>query len=196
MPRQSKSKPAELTINSKVPQLTKPDGSPDPKSSPMNLEGIDLSSFGGDIGMDGVALPPLPQSPPIERSPGQHTRDPSKAGVVGVKSRAISEPEIKESRTQIRQVKDDEELRPSSSSVSKIYHLRKNPGSTPELSLVGSKENVQKQQIEGEFEDSCEGRARGSGGFGCKERGQVENGGTSREDWCPSSREGWCHLPP
>lgn len=149
MPRPPKSKPAELTINSKVPQLTKSEGSPDPKSSPMNLEGIDLSSFGGDIGTDGVALPPLPQSPPIEFSPGQQKLDASKAGAVGVKSRAISEPEIKEPRTQIRQVKDDEEYRPGSSSVSKIYHLRKNPGSTPELSLVGSKENVQKQQLEG-----------------------------------------------
>jgi hypothetical protein len=60
----------------------------------------------------------------------------------------MSEPETKEQR-QIRQAKDDDELRPNSSSMQKIYHLRKNPGSTPELSLVGSKENVRKGSSEG-----------------------------------------------
>lgn len=152
MPRQAKSKPADLTINPEAAaSVAKSHATPDPKSSPMNLEGIDLSSFGGDIGMDVASLPPLPQSPPIPQSPGLHKRDHSKAGTNGVKSRTTSEPETREQRAQIRQVKDDEEFRPSSSSMSKIYHLRKNPGSTPELSLVGSKENGRKHSNEGEL---------------------------------------------
>ena len=100
--------------------------------------------------MDGAKLPPLPQSPPIPLSPSFHQPE-HKTHIAGLKSRAISEPEVKDPRSQIRQVKDDEDYRPSSSSVSKIYHLRKNPGSTPELSLVGSRENVRKQSAEGEF---------------------------------------------
>lgn len=149
MPRQSKPKPAGLKINSKVDvAVRKGDGSPDPKSSPMNLQGIDLSSFGGDIGMDGAALPPLPQSPPIPQLEEQYLDTP-KASTSAAKNRTASESEVKETRSQIRHAKDDDELRPTSSSMSKIYHLRKNPGSTPELSLVGSKESVRKQSIEG-----------------------------------------------
>lgn len=151
MPRQSKSKPAGLTINAKPDlQRTKDGDSPDPKSSPMNLEGIDLSSFGGDIGPEFANLPPLPQSPSLvpPQSPG-HNRDPSKTFLNNFKTRTMPEQEQRE-RTQIRQVKDDNDYRPGSSSVSKIYHLRKDPGSTPELSLVGSAENVGKHNSEGE----------------------------------------------
>lgn len=38
---------------------------------------------------------------------------------------------------------------PESSSMSKIYHLRKAPGSTPELSLVSSADGAAKGQNEG-----------------------------------------------
>jgi hypothetical protein len=121
----------------------------------MNLQGIDLSSFGGDIGMDGAALPPLPQSPPLTQLEEQYLDTPKASTTTfGAKSRTASETEVKEPpRSQIRHAKDDDELRPNSSSMSKIYHLRKNPGSTPELSLVGSKENVRRQSTEGK---SCE----------------------------------------
>ena len=148
MPRQSKSKPAGLTINAK-PELAKPkDGdSPDPKSSPINLQGIDLSSFGGDIGPEFANLPPLPQSPLMPPPSPGHKRDPSKTFVTNFKTRDQEQRD----RGQIRQVKDDNEYRPGSSSMSKIYHLRKDPGSTPELSLVGSAENVSKQASEGEW---------------------------------------------
>lgn len=151
MPRQAKPKPIELTINPKV-DLTRSrsDDSPDPKSSPMNLEGIDLSSFGGDFGPNLVNLPPLPQSPPAG-SPPRHTREPSKSFLTNFKARSAAEQEQRADPPKRRQAKDDEEYRPNSSSMSKIYHLRKNPGSTPELSLVGSAENVGKQSSEGEF---------------------------------------------
>lgn len=146
MPRQSKPKPAGLTIdpNPELEARGRNERSPDPKSSPMNLEGIDLSSFGGDIGPEYQDLPPLPQSPPLmpPPSPGGHRRDPSKTLVNNFRTR-------EDSRSQLRQVKDDNEYRPGSSSVSKIYHLRKDPGSTPELSLVGSAENVSKTSTEG-----------------------------------------------
>lgn len=109
----------------------------------MGLEGIDLSSFGGDIG----PYPPLPQSPPLPPPPSPGLRkDPSKNSVNNSKTR-----EHPKERGQIQQVKDDSEYRPGSSSMSKIYHLRKDAGSTPELSLVGSAENVGKQSGEGEL---------------------------------------------
>ena len=145
MPRQSKPKPAELSITPAAgPQKSKTVESPDSRSSPMDLAGIDLSSFGGDIGPEFATLPPLPQSPPIPQSPG-HQRDQSKTSAYNAKGRSASE---QEPRGQIRQVKDDEEYRPGSSSMSKIYHLRKAPGSTPELSLLGSAENIRKQSGE------------------------------------------------
>lgn len=43
---------------------------------------------------------------------------------------------------------------PESGSMSKIYHLRKAPGSTPELSLVSSAESVAKAQNEGTQKDT------------------------------------------
>ena len=153
MPRQSKPKPSALTIDSKAePEMKKDGDSPDPKSSPMNLEGIDLSSFGGDIGPDFATLPPLPQSPPLQPpSPPSHKRDPSRTFLTNFKTRRSPEQEQRDQRSQIRQVKDDSEYRPGSSSMSKIYHLRKDPGSTPELSLLGSAENVRKRSSEGEL---------------------------------------------
>ena len=118
-----------------------------PKSSPMTLSGIDLGSFAGDVSSNITSLVPLPSSPP--QSPPRHNREPSRKLLVNLKNRTGSEPQSRE-RSQMRQAaKDDEEYRPNSSSMSKIYHLRKNPGSSPELSLVGSAENVRRQSSDG-----------------------------------------------
>ncbi|KAK5122442.1 hypothetical protein LTR85_004026 [Meristemomyces frigidus] len=134
MPRSPK--PTDLTINLKSATETARN-SLGPNSSPI---GVDLSSFGGDFTGTLTSLPPLPSSPPT--SP-RHQRDPSKNFLSNFKNRIV--PEHEQQQGQIRQVHDDDEAyRPGSSSMSKIYHLRKNPGSTPELSLVGSAENVGK----------------------------------------------------
>ena len=93
MPRQSKPKPAGLRIDFTTDfEKGKGERSPDPQSSPINLEGIDLSSFGGDIGPDFATLPPLPQSPPAVMqpppSPGLgHQRDPSKTFVTNFRTK-------------------------------------------------------------------------------------------------------------
>ncbi|KAK3109234.1 hypothetical protein LTR53_017733, partial [Teratosphaeriaceae sp. CCFEE 6253] len=51
----------------------------------------------------------------------------------------------------IRQVMEESDAnRPGSSSMAKIYQLKKNPGSTPELSLLGSAEKVDSMPAEGE----------------------------------------------
>lgn len=144
MPRQPQ-KPS--TLKTDIAKAKDGDELP-PKSSPMTLEGIDLSSFSGDVSSQITSLPPLPSSPP--HSPPRHNRESSRKLLVNLKSRTGSEPQPRE-RSQMRQTaKDDEEYRPNSSSMSKIYHLRKNPGSTPELSLVGSAENARRQSSEGE----------------------------------------------
>ena len=151
MPRSSKPRPSELTINLKSDlQKSKDEDSPDPKSSPMGFEGIDLSSLGGDIGSGQLGLTSLPPLPPSAPSSPKHSRDPSKNFLSNFKNRTATEQEQREQDKQSRRAKDDDEYRPGSSSMSKIYHLRKNPGSTPELSLVGSAENVRKQSGEGE----------------------------------------------
>ena len=150
MPKSPKPKPAGLTINLKTDHIrSQEDDAPDTNGSPMDLQGIDLSSFGGDFGPGPLDLPPLPLSPPS--SPG-HAREPSKSMPLPntARSRTISEQEQRAEPPQRKQAKDDEEVRPNSGSMSKIYHLRKHPGSTPELSLVGSAENVGKQSSEGE----------------------------------------------
>nr|POE51621.1 putative rho-type gtpase-activating protein 2 [Quercus suber] len=132
-------KPADLTIH----QRTSDDNS-EPKTSPI---GVDLSSFSGpgdanDIGT--AYLPPLPQSPPTSPS---LSRDQSKGFLSNLKHRISPE---QEHRPQIHMKhEDDEAYRPGSSSMSKIYHLKENPGSTPELSLVRSRENNAKQTGEG-----------------------------------------------
>jgi len=137
MPRQPK--PTDLTINLKSANESAHTSS-GPNSSPIN---VDLSSFGGDIGGGGqiTSLPPLPASPPT--SP-RHYRDPSKGFLGNFKTRMTPD-QVQHMRSQKRQVKEeDDTYGPNSSSMSKIYHLRKNPGSTPELSLVGGAENVGK----------------------------------------------------
>ncbi len=47
-------------------------------------------------------------------------------------------------------MKDENDAHRPGSSMAKIYQLKKNPGSTPELSLVGSAENVGKMPVDGE----------------------------------------------
>lgn len=146
MPRQSK--PAELTLQAKGGSSHNA-----PNSSPINLEGVDLGSFGGgfehDIAAGLTPLPKdLPQSPLSPRD--SSSREPSKGFLSSLKSRVASEQEQKKDS---RQAKDrEDEFRPNTSSMSKIYHLRNNPGSTPELSLVGSNENMRKSSIESKSE--------------------------------------------
>lgn len=117
---------------------------PGPNSSPMNLQGVDLTSFGGGFEHDVAAgltpLPPLPNSPPSSPRTTQ-----------GQGRNFLNTFKKQEPRQQSnsRQGSNEDE-RPNTSSMSKIYHLRKNPGSTPELSLVGSNENVHKETTEGE----------------------------------------------
>lgn len=125
---------------------------PRPISSPIALEGVDLSSIEGSFPLS--LLPPLPASPP---PPGltKHFRDPIKNNIDDA-----LEPELPrggsshsdqagvEQRRQWMRDEDDT-LRPSSSSMSKIYHLRKTPGSTPELSLVGSVDSSAKTPLQG-----------------------------------------------
>ena len=151
MHRQPKAKPTDLTINLKTERSFLQDDieSPDAESSPMNLEGIDLSSFGGDFGSSLGDLPPLPLSPPPPGSPGLQ-KDPSKTFFGDLKTRTGSKQAQRTEPPRKRSAREDDDFRPGSSSVSKIYHLRKNPGSTPELSLLGSAENVGKHTNEGE----------------------------------------------
>lgn len=139
MPRHPK--PTELALQSINGQNDVISG---PNSSPMNLQGVDLTSFGGGFEHDVAAgltqLPPLPNSPPtsprIAQGPGRNFLGNFKKQEQ--RQQAIS-----------RQGTHHEDERPGTSSMSKIYHLRKNPGSTPELSLVGSNENVHKDNSEG-----------------------------------------------
>lgn len=146
MPRQSK--PAELTLQAKNGTHNAAN------SSPINLEGVDLGSFGGgfehDIAAGLTPLPKdLPQSPLSPRAThSSSSREPSKGFLSSLKNknRVASEQEQKKDT---RQAKDKEdEYRANTGSMSKIYHLRNNPGSTPELSLVGSNENMRKDSIE------------------------------------------------
>lgn len=152
MPRSPR--PDNLTINLKSATEAQ-QSSTGPHSSPIN---VDLLSFGGEFGDFGASsavtpqpqitsLPPLPASPPA--SP-RFNREPSKNLLSNFKNK--TQPQREQLRSGgIRQVKDEEEAyRPGSSSMSKIYHLRKNPGSTPELSLVGSAESVGKAAGDGE----------------------------------------------
>lgn len=107
--------PKELTLKLSE-AATKPNVSR-PNSSPIALQGIDLSSIEGSFPLS--QLPPLPLSPP---PPGM--KDHSSSPMLDAVPRPQAAPNSKE--------EDDK----PSSSVSKIYHLRQVPGSTPELSLV------------------------------------------------------------
>ena len=148
MPRHTN--PKDLTIN--LTAVEAQNATPErPISSPIALEGIDLSSIEGGVGL--TSLPALPSSPPT--SPGR-PKEPSKnilssfrPGKPRDRSRDRTLKEQQDPHSQARQVREDDEYRPGSSSMSKIYHLRKAPGSTPELSLVGSAENVAKSNNEG-----------------------------------------------
>lgn len=124
-----------------------------PNSSPIALEGVDLSSIEGSFSPS--LLPPLPFSPP-PLEPNTQFNDPSKNNPNGALVQAPQSAEDESQQSSETAVdrgqfmRDDEVLRPSSSSMSKIYHLRKAPGSTPELSLVGSADSVTKAPLEGE----------------------------------------------
>lgn len=150
MPRHSK--PSELALqNGNGPQNGV---QPGPNSSPMNLQGVDLGSFGGGFEHDLAAgltpLPAQPQSPPGSPRTAAHNRDPSKNFLSNFKNRISPEQEQRQKKDLRQGSHEDDECRPGTSSMSKIYHLRKNPGSTPELSLVGSQDNVRKESTDGE----------------------------------------------
>ena len=119
----------------------------------MRLETVELSSFGARFEQEVAAglksLPPLHPSPPVSPiSPQLKSADPPPNFLGSFKSRTNTD----ESLNDVRQGKEnEEEYRPGTSSMSKIYHLRKNPGSTPELSLVGGADTVQMPKTEGEF---------------------------------------------
>ncbi|TKA48747.1 hypothetical protein B0A54_00883 [Friedmanniomyces endolithicus] len=136
-------KPTNLTINSKS-AVEAAQGTSGPASSPMHLEGVDLSSFGGEFGGNTLtSIPPMPSSPPT--SPG-HRRGQSKNILGTFKSR--SQEHAQQKSQQPRHVKDENDAHRPGSSMAKIYQLKKNPGSTPELSLVGSAENVGKMPVD------------------------------------------------
>ncbi|KAM0721868.1 hypothetical protein Q7P37_002793 [Cladosporium fusiforme] len=155
MPRHGN--PKELTIN-----LTAVDdrhAPPDrPISSPIALEGIDLSTIDGGVGL--TSLPPLPASPPDSSPSSRKTSAPkSILNTLKNRSREVSRERSRErssqdrqrgdSKNQTRRMQEQEGRLPESSSMSKIYHLRKAPGSTPELSLVSSADSAAKGQNEG-----------------------------------------------
>jgi len=154
MPRHGN--PKELTIN-----LTAVDDRHAPRdrpiSSPIALEGIDLSSIDGGIGHS--ALPALPASPPAS-SPSSRKTSASKSILStfnksqsrensSERSEKTALQEQQESKNQARRMQEQEGRVPETGSMSKVYHLRKAPGSTPELSLVSSAESVAKGQNEG-----------------------------------------------
>ncbi|EME39621.1 hypothetical protein DOTSEDRAFT_75315 [Dothistroma septosporum NZE10] len=154
MPRHQK--PSELALQSKTRGSANGSIQPAPNSSPMNLQGVDLGSFGGGFEHDVAAgltpLPSLPASPP--GSPRQaNQRDPSKSFLTNFKSRISPEQEQRQQKKELRQESNEEdaESRPPTSSTnsmaSKVYTLRRN-GSTPELSLVGSSEKLRKDSAE------------------------------------------------
>lgn len=168
MPRHGN--PKELTIN-----LTAEDDRHAPRdrptSSPIALEGVDLSSIDGGIGQKSLSsLPSLPASP-LASSPSLRKTSASKSILSPFKSRS-REASRERSRERARQLQlqqqqkqqyqeqkklihqehrmqEQEGRLPESGSMSKIYHLRQAPGSTPELSLVSSAESVAKGHDEG-----------------------------------------------
>ncbi|KAK5107461.1 hypothetical protein LTR62_001259 [Meristemomyces frigidus] len=139
----NKTRPTDLTINLKS-AAEAAQSSAGPHSSPIILEGVDLSSFGEDIGPGSSApppsLPPLPHSP---SSSPRHNREISK-NILRQLGHKSSKAEQGRAGGQVRQVKDEQDAyRPTnSSSMAAVYQLKKNVGSSPELSLVGSTENI------------------------------------------------------
>lgn len=110
MSRRENPKDLTLKLSDIKPNVSRPN------SSPIALQGIDLSSIEGSFPL--ANLPPLPLSPPP-------------TAMNDKMERTILETMP---RSQLNQAKEDDD-RPNSS-LSKIYHLRQSPGSTPEISLV------------------------------------------------------------
>lgn len=124
----------------------------------MNLQGVDLGSFGGGFEHDlaaGLTSYPMqqPQSPPASPRAAPLHRDPSKNFLSNFKSRISPEQEQRHQKEIRPESHEDDENRSGNSSMTKIYHLKRNPGSTPELSLVGSQDNVHKTGADGESRD-------------------------------------------
>ncbi|CAK4029439.1 uncharacterized protein RCC_04181 [Lecanosticta acicola] len=154
MPRQSK--PSELSLQAQNGS-SKTIATGANNSPGVNLQGVDLGSFGGgfehDVASGLTPLPPqsAPQSPPgSPRLQHGQSRDSSKTFLSNFKNRISPDSEQKQKKDSRQGSSEDSEYRPSTSSMSKVYHLRNNPGSTPELSLVGSNENTGKEQTPGD----------------------------------------------
>lgn len=122
------------------------DDAPDTESSPINLHGVDITSMDGGVGL--TSLPPLPGSPTSPR----HSRDTK--GFFGHLKGSKSQHRIpaEQPGRLVRGVSEGEEDSSGAGSMSRIYHLKKNPGSTPELSLVGSTESFDRDPADGKFQ--------------------------------------------
>ena len=175
MPRQPK--PADLVL---LPPSEHEAAGTGPRSSPIDLQGVDLSSLGGPFAPEADATgaatansnsnntsnsnsnsnsKPSPlhpssssSSPPL--SPRLFDRGPSRNFFGNFKAKR-SPPPVEEQQQQRTDTPGSngaaahgEELRPGTSSLSKVYHLRKAPGSTPELSLVAGGETHRKTSSE------------------------------------------------
>ena len=160
MPRHNK--PAELSLQAQNGPDTSSVPATGANSSPsMNLQGVDLGSFGGGFEHDvASSLTPLPQqsvpssvaqSPPSSPrlAGGQSSRDSNKKFLSNFKNRISPDSEQRQKKESRQGGHEESDYRPGTSSMSKVYHLRNNPGSTPELSLVGSNENLGKHQSQG-----------------------------------------------
>jgi hypothetical protein len=104
-------------------------------------------------------LPALPASPPAS-SPSSRKTSASKSILSTFnksqsrenssdRSEETALQEQQESKNQARRMQEQEGRVPETGSMSKVYHLRKAAGSTPELSLVSSAESIAKGQNEG-----------------------------------------------
>lgn len=150
MPRNAKPDALQLSLDN----VTTKTSASRPNSSPIALEGIDLSSIEGSFTFSLSSLPPLPSSPAPLSSPPEY-RDPVKNQLDTTLLNNKSSERLPLTSEQVDTLwpgwEDEDVLRPSSSSMSKIYHLRKAPGSTPELSLVGSADSVSKSTLDGTY---------------------------------------------
>lgn len=127
MPRQAK--PADLDLHG----VDGRSAGASQGSSPIN---VDISTFGGDFGGSAQNETSSPKS--VAKSPPTSPRlgrDSARTFFGGTRNKSTKE----EPKSNAPYVGDeDENIRPGTSNISKIYHLKKNPGSTPELNLVGS----------------------------------------------------------